>query len=59
MPVIADQAIVRRAAEVARRELRTMTTELDAYGEHLTGSQLVAMRKVMRAMRALVKALEQ
>ncbi len=59
MPVIADQRIVTRAADAARRELRTMTSELDAYGDQFTGPQLVAMRRVMRAMRDLIKALEQ
>lgn len=59
MPVIADQQIVRRAADAARRELHTMTNEMDVYGEYFTGPQLVAMRRVMRAMKDLIKDLEQ
>ncbi len=59
MPVIADQRIVSRAAHAARREMHAMQSEIESYGEHFTRPQLVAMRKVMRAMRDLIKALEQ
>lgn len=47
-----------RALDAARRELHIMTSELRAYGECFTPAQLLAMRKVMRALQAYIKTFE-
>ena len=52
------QYIRRRQLDASRRELHSMTDEINVYGESFTGPQLVAMRNTMRALKALISALE-
>lgn len=50
--------IQQRQLDASRRELHSMTSEIEHYGESFTGPQLIAMRKVMRALKELIKSLE-
>ena len=50
--------IRQRALDNARRELSAMTSELQHYSDEFSTVQLVAMRKVMRAIRVYIQTLE-
>lgn len=51
-------SIVHRQLDASRRELHSMTSEIEHYGEEFSGPQLLAMRDTMRALKKLIEALE-
>lgn len=51
-------SITQRQLDASRRELYSMTSEIENYGEMFSGPQLTAMRDAMRALRKLIAALE-
>ena len=53
-----NKRIQQRQLDASRRELHSMTSEIETYGECFTGPQLLAMRKTMRALKELIAALE-
>lgn len=59
-PAIRSDAmrIRQRALDAARQELNSMVSELENYHDEFNVNQLRAMRKVMIALRAYIKALE-
>jgi len=50
--------IQQRQLDASRRELHSMISEIEHYGEEFTGPQLLAMRETMRALKKLINALE-
>lgn len=50
--------IQQRQLDASRRELYTMVSEVEHYGAEFTGPQLRAMRRTMRALKALIATLE-
>lgn len=53
-----SNSITQRQLDASRRELYSMTSEIDHYGDQFSGPQLLAMRDVMRALRNLIATLE-
>jgi hypothetical protein len=51
-------AIQLRQLDASRRELHSMVSEIEHYGDSFTGPQLLAMRETMRALKKLIAALE-
>lgn len=51
-------AIQIRQLDASRRELVSMVSEIEHYGMSFSYKQLLAMRKTMRALKALIAALE-
>ena len=51
--------IRQRAQDGARRELSSMVSEMHHYGHIFTAAQTLAMRRVMRGLKRLVKTLEE
>lgn len=50
--------IRQRQLDASRRELFSMTSEIEHYGSSFTRPQLLAMRKTMRALKELIATLE-
>ncbi len=51
--------IKQRQLDASRRELHSMKDEIEHYGHAFTLPQLLAMRRVMRALKSLIEKLEQ